>query len=147
MPVKSPRDAPACINPKWVPLPCAPARAVVRIRGLPHNLPLFNFYLELPAKFHFAGTVHSVAAITRCTFTSSRKLAHPVETLRGPYVDPSHLQHLVFFYFDMPAKFHFAGTVHSVVAITRCTFTSSRKLTHLVETPRTHMRSHFFCNI
>jgi hypothetical protein len=35
--------------------------------------------------------------ITRCTFKSFRKLAHPVETLSGPYVDPSHLQHLVFF--------------------------------------------------
>jgi hypothetical protein len=55
--------------------------------------------------------------ITRCIFTSSRKLAHPLETPRGPYEDPYLLQHLVFFYLDPPAKFCFSGTVHSVAAL------------------------------
>jgi hypothetical protein len=54
--------------------------------------------------------------ITRWTFTSSRKLACLVDTSRGPYVDPSHLQLLAFLYFDLPAKIHFVGTVNSVAA-------------------------------
>jgi hypothetical protein len=31
-------------------------------------------------------------------------------------VDPSHLQLLAFFFFDLSAKFHFAGTVLSMAA-------------------------------
>jgi hypothetical protein len=50
--------------------------------------------------------------ITRCTFISSRKLAHPVDNQRSPFEDPFSLQLLAFFYLDLPAKFHFAGTMH-----------------------------------
>jgi hypothetical protein len=81
-----------------------------------HLKHLAFFYLDLPAKFHFYWDSVFSDYITRCTFTSSRKLAHLVETSRGPYVDPSHLQLLTFFYLDLPAKFHFTGTVHSVAA-------------------------------
>jgi hypothetical protein len=52
----------------------------------------------------------------RCIVTSSRKLTRPVEIPRGTYEDPSLSQHLVFFYLDLPAKFCFAGTMHSVAA-------------------------------
>jgi hypothetical protein len=52
----------------------------------------------------------------KIVFTSSKKLAYPVETVRGPYVDPYYLNYLAFFYLDLPAKFHFSQTMHSAAA-------------------------------
>jgi hypothetical protein len=67
-------------------------------------------------KFCFAGNKHLVAKSQDAIFKSSRKLAHPVETPRGPIEDPSFLQHLALFHLDLPAKFYFAGTLHLVAA-------------------------------
>jgi hypothetical protein len=77
-----------------------------------------------------------VAASPDALFTYSWKLAHPIETPRGPYEDLSLLQHFAFFYLDPPFKFRFAGTLHSVAASHDKLFISSRNLALPVETQR-----------
>jgi hypothetical protein len=101
------------------------------------------FCLDLPAKFRFAGTMHSVAASQDALFTSFRKLTHPVETPKGSFGDPSLLQHLAFFYLYLHAKFCFAGILHSVAASQDALFTSSRNLAHPVETRGAHLKTFY----
>jgi hypothetical protein len=157
----------------------------------PFSFVASSLLLSWPAcKISFHWDCAFSGCITRCTFTSSRKLACPVETLRGSYVDPSHLQLLAFLHFStflpklislgpyilwlhhkmhfyIPMEVgtpcrdpkgsilgHFSFAAFSLLlswpscqvsfcwdcaysgCITRCTFTSCRRLAHPVETPR-----------